>query len=1048
MSQPRNDRHATSKAPAVVGDYTIGATVGEGTFGKVKLGTHERTGGKVAIKILEKAKVESYPDVERVIRELQILKFLRHPHIIHLYEIIENPKRLYLIMEYANGGELFTYISKKGRIDEREAVKLFRQIISGVEKIHMMNVVHRDLKPENLLLDAWNNVKIIDFGLSNRFQAHQLLKTACGSPCYAPPEMIQGKEYIPQLCDVWSCGVILFAIICGYLPFEDAKTSELYRKIEAGDYRCANHVSLDAEDLISSMLTPDPSRRTSIRRIRFHRWFQGLHIASDLDSRPIDIRFTDFGCGVPACQLCRHWYRPGCGDELDDEIIGELKNMGFDIDFAQDCLKRNKRNQVTASYYLLLERKTRMAYERQRPFDQFNLSQGSTQSMRHRVYSGSDIKIDKQRIASRREREDRAHRVEREEWERRVAQQQAVVDVPRPLNQRDHCRGTSSGSQRVPQTARLPSRHDEVRSMLPRLALPNNDIDDIQHTEGAHSSQPQSTANWQADKLPKSSRVPQSQGRFSMFDAMPASARTAVKVMTPRVTCMELDARSSAPTASSLPAQPVVGSTWIPETPRDPALLTHRGSPLYSARTRATSMGAARDTSGPTARSVAFKKHNTVNNMTTSPASIHHNRSPTPITAYSLHHDRSSTPTTAYTPAMAPTSETEVQSSELGGVRREYNGATPVQLQSREPSCSASQSMRTTTATLGERQLGGEMAVFGPSLVERCRPVSPRDPLAGAGMGSGASSAARDSTPQRNITANTSTTVQRTVVEPTGELNTRTVLGPITNTTNQSPTFPSTYVPLSARGDRVMQPMSYGRSGMMLGSTTPTGTYAAGTSQTRGYSAGTPTTGSYLGGAPHGGSNSHGALKGGPYLFGKPQASSYSAVGGMDPNRTNGPVGSDMNRGKSTSILEGAAKLPPTPTLRTSQSQKLPDLPVNGPTLSHQLGHGPPPLMSHMVTGVGPSMSNVRASSVNYPGPSAQSSPVYRMPSVGATPTSAKGGVHATQYFGSPGSCASRSRQCTAMPLAGGAPVRNLSGTPMRNFALRRVTQHPSATGH
>jgi len=374
--------------------------VGEGTFGKVKLGTHQKTQEKVAVKILEKDKVQSYPDVQRVIRELQILKLLRHPHIIHLYEIIENNKRLYLIMEYADGGELFTHISKRTRIPEREAVGLFRQIISGVDKIHMMNVVHRDMKPENVLLDSWNNVKIIDFGLSNRFTQHQKLNTACGSPCYAPPEMIQGKEYVPQLCDVWSCGVILFAVICGYLPFDDRKTSGLYKKIENGDYQCPDHCSEGVRDLLSKILQPDPAKRYTIDRIRRNPWFN----SSELVKRSPELKFLDYGCGLHSCRPCCNWYRPGCSDDLDETIVEQLTKMGFDIEETKDCLRRNKRNPVTASYYLLLERKTRLAYEEEKEntafkkFDDYPDADGDGGDGRHAhtcsVDEGIDMAVD------------------------------------------------------------------------------------------------------------------------------------------------------------------------------------------------------------------------------------------------------------------------------------------------------------------------------------------------------------------------------------------------------------------------------------------------------------------------------------------------------------------------------------------------------------------------------------------------------------------------------------------------------------------------------
>jgi 5'-AMP-activated protein kinase, catalytic alpha subunit len=163
-----------------------------------------------------------------VSREIEILKMIRHPYIIQLFEIIETPKQLFLIMEYVSGGELFDFIVKKQKLTEQESCKYFQQIICGVEYLHELGIVHRDLKPENLLLDYQNNLKLVDFGLSNTYKQGETLKTACGSPCYAAPEMIEGKSYLGSRVDIWSTGVILFAMVAGYLPFEDKDTGKLY----------------------------------------------------------------------------------------------------------------------------------------------------------------------------------------------------------------------------------------------------------------------------------------------------------------------------------------------------------------------------------------------------------------------------------------------------------------------------------------------------------------------------------------------------------------------------------------------------------------------------------------------------------------------------------------------------------------------------------------------------------------------------------------------------------------------------------------------------
>lgn len=202
--------------------------------------------------------------------------------MVQLYEIIETSKQLFLIMEYANGGELFDYIVKRKRLQEQEACKFFQQLISGVEYIHKVRVCHRDLKPENLLLDDKNNVKIVDFGLSNTYREGETLKTACGSPCYAAPEMIAGKRYQGLISDIWSCGIILYAMSCGYLPFEDPNTNKLYKKILNCDYLIPGFISSSCKDLIKRILNTDPVTRFTIKDIRYHDWFNQVK-SSDFD---------------------------------------------------------------------------------------------------------------------------------------------------------------------------------------------------------------------------------------------------------------------------------------------------------------------------------------------------------------------------------------------------------------------------------------------------------------------------------------------------------------------------------------------------------------------------------------------------------------------------------------------------------------------------------------------------------------------------------------------------------------------------------------------
>merc|ERR1719487_545156 len=211
---------------------------------------------------------------EKVRREINILKMCTHPHIIRLYEVIDTPSDIFVIMEYVSGGELFDYIVARGRLPPDEARHFFHMILSGVEYCHFKKVVHRDLKPENLLLDADNNIKIADFGLSNVIHDGDFLRTSCGSPNYAAPEVISGNLYAGTEVDVWSCGVILYALLCGTLPFDDESIPNLFKKIKSGMYSLPSHLSQLARDLIPRMLVVDPMKRVTVPEVRAHAWFQ------------------------------------------------------------------------------------------------------------------------------------------------------------------------------------------------------------------------------------------------------------------------------------------------------------------------------------------------------------------------------------------------------------------------------------------------------------------------------------------------------------------------------------------------------------------------------------------------------------------------------------------------------------------------------------------------------------------------------------------------------------------------------------------------------
>lgn len=327
-------------ADSYLQDYRLGKVLGIGSFGKVRVAEHAVTGHKVAIKILSKRKIRAMDMEEKVRREIKILRLFMHPHIIRLYEVIETQTDIYLSMEYVNSGELFDHIVEKGRLNEDEARRFFQQIISGVEYCHRNMVVHRDLKPENLLLDSKYNVKIADFGLSNVMRDGHLLKTSCGSPNYAAPEVISGKLYAGSEVDVWSCGVILYALLCGSLPFDDENIPNLFKKIKGGIYTLPSHLSASARDLIPRMLLVDPLKRATIPEIKQHPWFQ-FRLPRYLAVPPPDTNQQ--------------------AKRVDEDILQEVVRLGFERSQLVDSLQNRVQNKATVTYYLILDNRRRIS---------------------------------------------------------------------------------------------------------------------------------------------------------------------------------------------------------------------------------------------------------------------------------------------------------------------------------------------------------------------------------------------------------------------------------------------------------------------------------------------------------------------------------------------------------------------------------------------------------------------------------------------------------------------------------------------------------------
>jgi 5'-AMP-activated protein kinase catalytic alpha subunit len=321
-----------------IGPYYLGKTLGVGSFGKVKLAKHELCGQKVAVKILNRKKIKILKMDEKVKREINILKLFTHPHIIRLFEVINTPSDIFVVTEYITGGELFDYIVEHGRLSEDESRRFFQQMISGVEYCHKHMVVHRDLKPENLLLDAHLNIKIADFGLSNVMQDGFFLKTSCGSPNYAAPEVISGKPYLGPEVDIWSCGVIVYALLCGSLPFDDENIPNLFKKIKSGIYLLPSYLSDSSRDLISKMLVTNPLNRITMDDIRKHIWFQ--------------TRLPRYLSFFPIKKMIIVKRIP----QLNDAIIETVSfKTNYGKKFITLALQRGEKSSLTVMYHLIRE---------------------------------------------------------------------------------------------------------------------------------------------------------------------------------------------------------------------------------------------------------------------------------------------------------------------------------------------------------------------------------------------------------------------------------------------------------------------------------------------------------------------------------------------------------------------------------------------------------------------------------------------------------------------------------------------------------------------
>ncbi|XP_075873702.1 serine/threonine-protein kinase BRSK2 isoform X6 [Nelusetta ayraudi] len=328
-----------------VGPYRLEKTLGKGQTGLVKLGVHCVTCQKVAVKIVNREKL-SESVLTKVEREIAILKLIEHPHVLKLHDVYENKKYLYLVLEHVSGGELFDYLVKKGRLTPKEARKFFRQIISALDFCHSHSICHRDLKPENLLLDEKNNIRIADFGMASLQVGESLLETSCGSPHYACPEVIRGEKYDGRKADAWSCGVILFALLVGALPFDDDNLRNLLEKVKLGVFHMPHFIPPDCQSLLRGMIEVDAGKRLTLEQIQKHSWY----LAGKNEPEPEQ--------PVPRKVAIRTL---ASAEDIDPDVLESMNSLGCfrDKDKLTKDLVSQDENQEKMIYFLLLDRKER-----------------------------------------------------------------------------------------------------------------------------------------------------------------------------------------------------------------------------------------------------------------------------------------------------------------------------------------------------------------------------------------------------------------------------------------------------------------------------------------------------------------------------------------------------------------------------------------------------------------------------------------------------------------------------------------------------------------
>ncbi|XP_042497156.1 CBL-interacting serine/threonine-protein kinase 8-like isoform X2 [Macadamia integrifolia] len=331
-----------------VGKYEVGRTIGEGTFAKVKFAQNTETGESVAMKVLDRRTIIKHKMVDQIKREISIMKLVRHPYVVHLHEVLASRTKIYIILEFITGGELFDKIVHRRRLSETEARRYFQQLIDGVGYCHSKGVYHRDLKPENLLLDSHGNLKISDFGLSALpAQGVSLLHTTCGTPNYVAPEVLSHKGYDGAVADVWSCGVILYILMAGYLPFDEIDLTTLYFKIEKAEFSCPSWFSVGAQSLIHRILDPNPETRIRIEEMRKDEWFRKGYVPVKIVEYE-DVNLDDiYAVFDDPEQVSEKSGKEDMGplilNAFDLIILSQGLNLSALFDHGQDCLMHQTR---------------------------------------------------------------------------------------------------------------------------------------------------------------------------------------------------------------------------------------------------------------------------------------------------------------------------------------------------------------------------------------------------------------------------------------------------------------------------------------------------------------------------------------------------------------------------------------------------------------------------------------------------------------------------------------------------------------------------------